>query len=711
VASPDGSAVSYTYDNMGSVLTQKDGNGNVTTYAYNIRGLERSATDALGKAETYTYSPDGFAASKTDRKGVATAYYYDIYGRLLTEDAGGDTVSHTYDANGNELTMTDSTGTTTRTYDALNRVLAKTVPMGANTVSFTFKYDLISGAGVTAGCFAEESVSAGKTVRKVYDKAGRLYQVYDNGALDAVNDNKHNFQKLTPLRDKPIGIYRDALDFVFENDDLRNIALSGAYSAGKSSVLESYKTNHTDKKFLHISLAHFNEVKVDSDNESEQNAKVQADEDKEPKVKESVLEGKILNQLIHQINTNRIPQTNFKIKRRTSVAHFVLSTLMILLLSLSVFHIVFFSAQVKFVSEISSEWLKPFLQFFAGTNSLLISGSICFIIFGMLLFNVIKLQTNKGIFKKISANKVEIEIFEKNDDSYFDKYLNEVLYLFDQSQADVIVFEDMDRYNANRIFERLREVNTLLNAQRRKHSEMRLTNRLIGREISYRPLRFFYLLRDDIFVSKDRTKFFDFIIPVVPVVDSSNSYDQFIAHMKEGGIFELFDESFLQQLSLYIDDMRILKNIYNEFTVYYSRLNTTELKPNKMLAIIAYKNLFPRDFSDLQLGKGFVSTLFKSRDKIVEDSIAEIDSRIEAIKAKMESAQNEHLESISEVDRVYETQLSNLQNQISYNYDNRAQSQKQLAELQKVIAGRKENIKNKTDEKVDEFRKYLARKY
>ena len=59
----------------------------------------------------------------------------------------------------------------------------------------------------------------------------------------------------------------------------------------------------------------------------------------------------------------------------------------------------------------------------------------------------------------------EIEIFEESDDSYFDKYLNEVLYLFENAEADVIVFEDMDRFNANRIFERLREVNTLANIQ------------------------------------------------------------------------------------------------------------------------------------------------------------------------------------------------------------------------------------------------------
>ena len=37
------------------------------------------------------------------------------------------------------------------------------------------------------------------------------------------------------------------------------------------------------------------------------------------------------------------------------------------------------------------------------------------------------------------------------------------------------------------------------------------------------------------------------------VVDSSNSYDQFISHLKKGGVFEKFNESFLQGLSLYID--------------------------------------------------------------------------------------------------------------------------------------------------------------
>lgn len=136
----------------------------------------------------------------------------------------------------------------------------------------------------------------------------------------------------------------------------------------------------------------------------------------------------------------------------------------------------------------------------------------------------------------------------------------------------------MDRFNTNGIFERLREVNTLANIQLNKKNE--------------KVLRFFYLLRDDIFDSKDRTKFFDYIIPVVPVVDGSNSYDQFISQLKSAGTFEKFDKSFLQGLSLYIDDMRLLKNIYNEFVIYYNRLNITSSIVTRCLRLLHIKIYF-----------------------------------------------------------------------------------------------------------------------
>ncbi len=236
------------------------------------------------------------------------------------------------------------------------------------------------------------------------------------------------------------------------------------------------------------------------------------------------------------------------------------------------------------------------------------------VILSRAIFTIIWAQKNRNIFKKLNFQGNEIEIFEENDDSYFDKYLNEVLYLFENSDADVIIFEDMDRYHVHQIFEKLREINTLINNKRTLERNT--------------PLRFFYLLRDDMFVSKDRTKFFDFIIPTVPVVDGSNSYDQFIKHFKQGGIFELFDRDFLQGLSLYIDDMRILKNIYNEFVIYHNRIQSIELSNNKLLAIITYKNIFPKDFGDLQLSLGFVHTLFENKTEHVLKELKNIDNQM-----------------------------------------------------------------------------------
>lgn len=412
------------------------------------------------------------------------------------------------------------------------------------------------------------------------------------------------FEKLTPVNNSDISIYEAAIDFVFKNDDVRNIAISGAYGAGKSSVLASYKTKHSSTKFLHISLAHF------QDTQDEGNSN-------EP-IKNSVLEGKILNQLIHQIPANKIPQTNFRIKKSTGNKIIFGYTAATALLLLTLLHILFFDNWSAFVDTIPAGRIQQILSLSATSTALLVSGIVFFAIFCFFSFRILLTQKNKSIFKKLSFQGNEIEIFEESDDSYFDKYLNEVLYLFENVDEDVVVFEDMDRFDASRIFERLREINTLVNLQRKKDNKP--------------VLRFFYLLRDDIFISKDRTKFFDCIIPVVPVVDSSNSYNQFISHLEKNNLLSEFNDGFLQGISLYVDDMRLLKNICNEFLVYYNRLNTTELDYNKMFALITYKNLFPRDFSDLQLNKGFVYALFDNKRNFIDNTCAELKSKIEATK-------------------------------------------------------------------------------
>lgn len=477
-------------------------------------------------------------------------------------------------------------------------------------------------------------------------------------------ERTHHFERLKPIDNMDLTVYEEAIDYAFDNSDIKNVAISGAYSAGKSSVLASYKKKHSELHFLHISLAHFKSPEQDDETE----------------VKESVLEGKILNQLIHQIPSAKIPQTNFRVKKRVSAKSVLKPTIEVVLFFIAAIYFACFDIWKSYVNTLPNNWFKSILTLSTHQYALMVDGILMVTLLLFIVYGLIRVQKNKNAFRKLNLQGNEIEIFEESDDSYFDKYLNEVLYLFENADADVIVFEDMDRFNANRIFERLREVNTLANIQLQKEDK--------------KVLRFFYLLRDDIFISKDRTKFFDYIVPVVPVVDGSNSYDQFISHFKKGGIFEKFDESFLQGLSLYIDDMRLLKNIYNEFVVYFNRLNITELDCNKMLAIIAYKNLFPRDFADLQLNQGFVYTLFDSKELFIKEESENLSEKISEVLHKIELAKNEHLKTIKELDAAFEDKKS-------IDYWNR--KQELSAADKKDYAERKQAIENRLNNTIPDL--------
>ncbi|MCV2975871.1 hypothetical protein [Escherichia coli] len=493
-----------------------------------------------------------------------------------------------------------------------------------------------------------------------------------------MSDDSYKFQKLTPFSDVELGVYKNAIDFVFANNDLKNVAISGQYSAGKSSLIESYKKSHSNIKFVHISLAHFRSIEEAETNEPSKD------------INETALEGKVLNQLIHQINADDIPQTHFKVKKKIKTNNIVINTIFTVLFIAMILHITLFNKWEKFVSLLSEGNIKTLLTLSTKYDTLLISGFICTILSCIFIYKLIKTQKNRNVLKKINLQGNEIEIFEESNESYFDRYLNEVLYLFENVDADAIVFEDMDRFNSNNIFERLHEVNRLVNIQRDTAGHKKST------------LRFIYLLRDDIFISKDRTKFFDYIIPVIPVVDSSNSYDQFITHFDGGGILKLFNKRFLQGMSLYIDDMRILKNIYNEFQIYYNKLNTTELDCNKMLAIIAYKNIFPRDFSELQLNQGMVYTIFSEKDNLIIEEIKKIEKDNRDRKKEIEAINDEILNSSQEVDAIYDKELSRYNNHPHYN-------QAEKADIAKRRAARKESVENKFNGKIEEINELISR--
>ena len=126
------------------------------------------------------------------------------------------------------------------------------------------------------------------------------------------------------------------------------------------------------------------------------------------------------------------------------------------------------------------------------------------------------------------------------------------LYIFLKKRIfDMCFFEDLDRLDNPELFVHLRELNTLLNND----------------DAINKPIIFIYAVKDDIFVGSDRTKFFDFIIPVVPIINSTNSSEILLQKINPNSGFPQF-QGILQEtvfdVAPFISDMRTLQNICND---------------------------------------------------------------------------------------------------------------------------------------------------
>ncbi|WP_217077591.1 YobI family P-loop NTPase [Clostridium baratii] len=405
------------------------------------------------------------------------------------------------------------------------------------------------------------------------------------------------FKKLTPKIVENMKSYKEALDYVFSEEDIINVALTGIYGAGKSSVWKTYEEDKGDNFCIHISLATFFDEKND---EGELGSSIELNDKKR-------VEGHIINQLIHQIDVEKIPYTRFKIKNTPGkeLKKVRNSIILSILLGLA----------IGFRKDIL-DFIQRFFVNIKIDYVIVFSIIVIFISIFYIISTIFKYQLKNPIIKKISYKNNQIDLFDEKEDSILDKNLDEILYILQNSGIRAIVFEDLDRYNDISIFSKLREINFLVNKKIKKEKDEDTSN-----------IKFIYLLKDDMFKSKDRTKFFDFIIPIVPSIDTNNSKEIFLETFKGDLSKEkCLDKIFIERLSYYIDDRRLLNNIYNEYIIYKNQIDAEkrELDLNKLLAIIVYKNIFPEDFANLQVNKGYVNYIFKKKHDIIDTKINEL---------------------------------------------------------------------------------------
>ena len=394
-------------------------------------------------------------------------------------------------------------------------------------------------------------------------------------------------------------IYKNVLNNVIQDKHITNVGVTGGYGTGKSSIIHSYFNELKSRTSIYISLAHFGSLAGNTLPTPQDDKKINSQID-------NILEMKIVNQLVNQIEPDKIPKANFFVKKNINNIKIIFYSLSIICL------ILYFQFLLPVITEkitYSIQNFPPNLEFI--DYILIIISVIAIIILYYLLSNTIKNIIYKGNWSKLTINSMGINVNMENKDfssvSYFDNFLSDVIYLFDESDADFVIFEDLDRFNDHSIFEKLREINLMVNQRRNSAND--------------KKLMFFYVISDEVFSEKkdvsatEKTKFFDVIIPIVPIVNNTNSFDYLKSKLLDE--LEITDkndfETFLYQISIFIDDFRVLKNIVNEFKIYKEiHKNNIKIDCKQLLALIVYKTLNSSDFNDLVKSKGELYTQIKN---------------------------------------------------------------------------------------------------
>ena len=451
-----------------------------------------------------------------------------------------------------------------------------------------------------------------------------------------MNDNRSYkeipFQNLAPIDNVKDEVSFKAIDYALSEKKIHNVALTGNYGSGKSSVLASYIKQQKDKhRFLNVSLATFAVEKKDE--------KTLSSQKKLPKTTIHAIEKSILQQIFYTKSGECFPFSRFNRVKNIDKAKRIWISIFILIISIA--------SIVVAKTNFEQIKLENVTQLSGWSIGLLIVAVVGIIVAFIGLYQIIPYISRIG-FTKIFVPKAEIELGKKDSESLLNKHLDEILYFFEVTDYDVVIFEDLDRFKNTEIFIKLRELNTLLN----NYENVKRKRKIV----------FIYALRDEVFRDSSRTKFFDFIIPVIPVISNQNSGDVLVNLRKQNkeSVLKEIDENFLEDIGLYVDDMRLLKNSVNEFKIYDQKINVEDYKTNeqadttkfhdktsrdrnKIFALVLYKNLYPKDFADLICNKGELYEVFKKKKQLAGKKIKGIQGKIQLLESDLKKIESQVL--------------------------------------------------------------------
>lgn len=446
-----------------------------------------------------------------------------------------------------------------------------------------------------------------------------VMRMVDKLRFNVNKTDDYGYVSLGPTNDaQNVSEYMRAMEWAIKDKNVTNIAIAGPYGAGKSSIIETFLRKHSSIKYINISLATFGK-------DSQKKADM-------PEEFEKQLEEGILKQLFYKVHYSKIPQSRYrklhKVSFRTSFAR-VVFTLIFIISAMFLFA----PAKLEKLAKTYSDEMGKLFGWNQLYQILFATGFTTIIMFTMAIFFRWVNTKWKSIEINV-ADKAVVKADEKVDEVSLNKNMDEILYFFEETDYTLVVIEDVDRFDTPEVYTKLREINKIIN----DYDAIR------------RRIVFVYALKDDMFTNENRTKFFDFIIPVVPYVDSTNSGEYLRRRLETLKNTEIdFDISndYIVNVSPFISDMRVLNNICNEFVVFKKTIKDSQelnkLKDEQMISIMIFKNTYSEEFVNLQKSEGLIKRAYSNRSNFIKNKSVELQNEIESAEEEKKKSDSQGL--------------------------------------------------------------------